>query len=110
MDNFQWEGTMYTAVTLGKKSVLKVMFIQKEKPARECGCVATQAEPPSLCHQACLSGGAWAIRPTHGVWEVTKFPSVTRLRSGPLSPPGPHGETWANPVRGQSPGDTSSSK
>lgn len=48
MDNFQWEGTMYTAVTLEKKSVLKVMFTQKEKPAQEYGCVATQAEPPSL--------------------------------------------------------------
>lgn len=49
MDNFQWEGTMYNAVPLEKKkSVLKVTFVQKEKLAQECGCVATQAEPPLL--------------------------------------------------------------
>ena len=79
---------MYTAIPLEKKSVLKVMFIQKEKPAQEGSCVATQPEPPSLSPQACLSGGAWAIRTTHGVREVTEVPSVTRLKSSepPLAP------------------------
>lgn len=54
--------TMYTAIPLEKKSVLKVMFIQKEKPTQECSC-GHPAWPPSLSPQPCHRE-AWSVRTT----------------------------------------------
>ena len=93
----------------GKKCVLKVMFIRKEKPTQECSWEATQPEPPSLSPPGLSvrrSLGHQAHTRSLGGDKVSLYDQTQVL----WAPSGPHGETWANPVRGQHPGGSSSTR